>query len=48
MGPNHARFLVISEPKQSIAGVELHWGERPFEMLYVPTPGVVARAAPWT
>jgi hypothetical protein len=48
VGPHHARFLVISEPKQSIAGVELHWGDRPFEMLYVPTPGVVARAAPWT
>ncbi len=45
---NHARFLVVSEPKQSIAGIELRWGDRPFEMLYVPTPGVVARAAPWT
>ncbi len=46
--PNHARFLVVSEPKQSIAGIELRWGDRPFEMLYVPTPGVVARSAPWT
>jgi hypothetical protein len=46
--PNHARFLVVSEPKQSVAGIELRWGDRPFEMLYVPTPGVVARAAPWT
>jgi hypothetical protein len=45
---NHARFLVVSEPKQSIAGIELRWGDRPFEMLYVPTPGVVSRAAPWT
>jgi len=45
---NHARFLVVSEPKQSIAGIELRWGDRPFEMLYVPTPGVVARSAPWT
>ncbi len=43
-----ARFLVVSEPKQSIAGIELRWGDRPFEMLYVPTPGVVSRAAPWT
>jgi hypothetical protein len=48
IGKHQARFLVVSEPKQSIAGIELRWGDRPFEMLYVPTPGVVARSAPWT
>lgn len=48
LSKSHARFLVVSEPKQSIAGIELRWGDRPFEMLYVPTPGVVARSAPWT
>jgi len=48
LAKNHARFLVVSEPKQSIAGIELRWGDRPFEMLYVPTPGVVSRSAPWT
>ena len=43
---NRAKFLIVSEPKQSIAGVELKWGAS-FELVYHPAPGVVLRGSPW-